>query len=230
MLLSSPTQYTVDLTTDSGPTSAGSGTGTAGDLRYCINQANADPNLSGSLITFDPAVFATPQTITLSSPPGPGNVFGQPSLDLHSLELSESAGPEFIQGPGANLLTISGGGPLLTFFPDFTTINVNFGVFKVDSGVTATLSGLTISKGDAINGGGIENAGTLTVSDCSIANNSAGSSGSSAYSASNNGGGIWNAGMLTRPGQHNSPQRRFPRRRHLCRLGGLDDHELDGGR
>ena len=61
-----PTDYAVDLTTDSGPTSAGSGSGTTGDLRYCINQANSNTNLNGSVITFDPAVFnsSSAQTIT----------------------------------------------------------------------------------------------------------------------------------------------------------------------
>jgi hypothetical protein len=81
LLLSGPTVDTVDTATDSGPTAAGSGSGTTGDLRYVIGQANADPNLAGSAITFDPMVFATPRTITLS-----------PSLG--TLDLSESAGPE----------------------------------------------------------------------------------------------------------------------------------------
>ena len=87
-LLSGPTVYTVDLTTDSGPTSAGSGSGTVGDLRYCINQANANTNSAGSLVEFDSTVFATPQTITLSA-------------SLGTLDLTESAGPEVIDGPRA---------------------------------------------------------------------------------------------------------------------------------
>jgi hypothetical protein len=40
------TVYTVDLTTDNGPTAAGQSTGTySGDLRYCIEQADANPCL-----------------------------------------------------------------------------------------------------------------------------------------------------------------------------------------
>ena len=58
----SPTIYTVDSTT-----ATGSGSGTMGDLPYVIGQANADPNPDGSIIEFDPTVFGTPQTITLSS-------------------------------------------------------------------------------------------------------------------------------------------------------------------
>src|SRR5262245_59575371 len=56
------TVYTVNLTTDNGP-AAGQGTGTyTGDLRYCINLANANKNTAGSEIQFDPKVFASPQT------------------------------------------------------------------------------------------------------------------------------------------------------------------------
>src|SRR5262249_3695048 len=66
VLLSGPDVYTVNLTTDNGPTSAGSGAGLTGDLRYVINQANVNTNQDGSVIAFDPTVFATPQTITLT--------------------------------------------------------------------------------------------------------------------------------------------------------------------
>ena len=65
------TLYTVNATTDTGV-----GSGTTGDLLYCIDQANANPNTDGSVIEFDPTVFGTPQSITLSStltlwkPPG----------------------------------------------------------------------------------------------------------------------------------------------------------------
>ena len=56
--------------------------------------------------------------------------------------LSETAGPEVIDGPGAGLVTVSGGDSV--------------GVFEVESGVTATLSGLTISGGSTTgNGGGV---------------------------------------------------------------------------
>ena len=94
---------------------AGSGSGDAGDLRYCINQANA--NDQANTIVFDSTVFSTPQTITLSG--------GQ-------LELSDTGGTQTITGPAAGV-TISGGGKSR--------------VFQIDSGVTASLSGLTISGG-----------------------------------------------------------------------------------
>ena len=139
-------------------TNTGTGSGNAGDLVYCIEQANANTNPAGSVIEFDPTAFATPQTITLPS----------------TLELSETNGPEEIDGPGASLLTIHGN---------------DVGAFQVDNGATATISGLTISGSFAGYGGGIENAGALTVTDSIIANNN----------ADGDGGGIQNesAGTLT---------------------------------
>ncbi len=94
---------------------AGSGSGDAGDLRYCINQANADDQ--ANTIVFDPTVFSTPQTITLTG---------------SQLELKDTGGTQTITGPAAGV-TISGGG--------------NSRVFQVDGGVTASISGLTISGG-----------------------------------------------------------------------------------
>ena len=151
------TVYTVDLTSDTGA-STGSD---AGDLAYVIGQANLNPNLAGSVICFDPTVFSasSPKTILLTS----------------TLELGEPSGPTVIDGPGAGVVTISGGGTV--------------GVFQVEPGAVTTLLGLTISGGSATNGGGIDvaNGGTMTVIDCTITANTAGSEG----------GGIASAGMLT---------------------------------
>jgi Bacterial Ig-like domain (group 3) len=155
LLSGNPTIYTVTDTTDN--------VTDTGSLRYAITQTNADTNAAGSVIEFDiptgdPGYDATTGswTITLSS----------------TLVLSESAGPEVIQGPGANILTISG--------------NNAVGVFQVDSGTTATLSGMTITGGSAASGGGIYNQGSLSVSGSAIENNVAAS-----------GGGIGNSGTLT---------------------------------
>jgi hypothetical protein len=89
---------------------AGTGSNDAGDLRYCINQANA--NDQANTIVFDPTVFGTAQTITLSG---------------GTLELESIWGTQTITGPAAGL-TISGGG--------------SSGVFEVNSGVTASITGL----------------------------------------------------------------------------------------
>ena len=129
-------------------------------MLYCVTQANANTNTAGSVIEFDPTVFksATPQTIKLSS----------------TLELTETAGPEMIDGPGASVVTISG--------------NNAVGVFDVLGDVTATLSGLTISGGmNNQSGGGIYNGGMLTVTNCIFTNNTSGSEG----------GAIANPGTLT---------------------------------
>jgi hypothetical protein len=127
MLSGGPTNYTVNSTG-----SSSSGTGTSGTLPYVIGLADANTNTAGSVIGFDPTVFATAQTITLTS----------------TLVLSEADGPEVIDGPGASLVMVSGGGAV--------------GVFQVGSTATATLSGLTISGGYA-DGAGIFNQGMLTV-------------------------------------------------------------------
>jgi fibronectin-binding autotransporter adhesin len=137
--------FTVNSVGDS-PT--GIGSNDAGDLRYCINQANADNQ--ANTIVFDSTVFSTPQTITLSGT---------------QLELQNAGGTQTITGPAAGV-TISGGGTSR--------------VFQVDPGVTASISGLTISGGSwAGPGGGMANYGTATLTDCTVSGNSSGRANSS---------------------------------------------------
>jgi len=112
----------------------------------------------GDTINFDATVFSSPQTITLTS--------GQLVIDK---DLT-------IQGPGASLLSISGN-------------SYGYSVFSINSGVTATLDGISIKEGRGGfigGGGGINNGGTLTVTNSTISNNGA-------YV----GGGIANGGILT---------------------------------
>jgi CSLREA domain-containing protein len=70
--------------------------------------------------------------------------------------------------------------------------NNNSRVFSINSGRTVTISGLTITAGkDSAQGGGILNAGALTLTDVTVSGNSAGGIGSG------QGGGIYcNAGTL----------------------------------
>ncbi len=108
------------------------------------------------MIQFDPTVFSasTPQTITLTS----------------TLELSGPSGPEVIEGPGANVVTISG--------------NNAVQVFHVGSATTATITGLTIADGNGganHSGSGIDNQGMLTVAGCTIADNSPPNPGDEGY-------------------------------------------------
>src|SRR6266567_2399170 len=74
-----------------------------------------------------------------------------------------------INGPGANLLTLSGNNSVRVF---------NIG--SAGQNISVTISGLTIAKGNASDvGGGIVNksVGILTITGCAISNNTAGSGG-----------------------------------------------------
>jgi hypothetical protein len=84
-----------------------------------LRQAIAQANTNGGdqTIVFDKKVFKKPQTIT---------------LDGTQLELSDTTGTETIEGPKAGV-TVDGGGMSR--------------VFQVDGGVTASISGLTITGG-----------------------------------------------------------------------------------
>ena len=98
-------------------------------------------------ITFDPTAFATATTITLTG---------------SQLELSNTGGMQSLTGPAMGV-TISGGGLSR--------------VLQVDGGVTASLSDLTISGGSATLGAGLEVMGTVTVTGCTFAGNTATTSG-----------------------------------------------------
>lgn len=100
----------------------------------------------GDTIGFDMSLVVSP--IVLSS--------GQVVLDRNVT----------IQGPGAGVLTVR----------STAALGPNSRVFRVDVGVTATIAGLTISGGsvDASGrGGGIQNLGTLTLSQATVTGNSA---------------------------------------------------------
>jgi hypothetical protein len=145
VLVTAVTAATITVTNvhDSGP----------GSLRQAI--ADATP---GSTIDFDPAVFSSPRTITLTS--------SQLVIDKNLT----------IQGPGRDLLTISG--------------NHLMRAFAINGGVTAKLEGLTIKDGNALasfaDGGGIYNNGTLTLNGVAVTG-----------SIGRSGGGIFNIGILT---------------------------------
>jgi hypothetical protein len=65
-----------------------------------------------------------------------------------------------IDGPGAGLLTVSGGNASRIFEVDGAKTNV-------------TLTGLTLTQGAGLGGGAIDNGGTLAVRDCTLSGNSA---------------------------------------------------------
>jgi hypothetical protein len=100
----------------------------------------------------------------------PGHVTSPITLTTAELSINENL---TITGPGANALTISG--------------NNSSRVFNIQSGIVI-ISDLTISSGTSLFlGGGISNAGTLTISNSTITGNSVGS-------GATNGGGVYNAG------------------------------------
>ena len=127
-------------------------------LRQAVNASNLTVGAGTNTITFD-ATFGSAQTITLNPASG-------------QLRLTR---PVMITGPGAALLTVAR-----------STANgtPTFRIFRVNGGVTAAISGLTITGGDigAGDGGGILTQGNLSLSDVVVRNNRAG----------NNGGGIEN--------------------------------------
>jgi hypothetical protein len=124
---------------------SGAGSGLAGDLRYCINQA-AD----GDAIT-----FGVTGTINLT------DYYG--SLNLtHNIS---------IEGPGADLLTVRGSGYSPPTNPSrvFTVLE---GATVSISGLTITNGWAPVGGADDANlGGGIANHGTLTLSNSTVTGN-----------------------------------------------------------
>ncbi|MCA9139550.1 MAG: right-handed parallel beta-helix repeat-containing protein, partial [Planctomycetales bacterium] len=117
----------------------GLGLGTGNSLREIINAANARPVLD--VIAFDPQLFGG--TIILGGTPLPALT--------RAVE---------IRGPGADVITVSGGGQSR--------------IFDVGANVNVTISGMTLR--DAVNSA-IYSNGKLTVRDSVLTSNSAGSGG-----------------------------------------------------
>jgi hypothetical protein len=138
------------------------GSGLNGSLRYCINHTTDGDSIQ----------FGVTGTINLT-----GNL----------PDLSHSVG---IQGPGANLLTVSGAG------------HAN-GIFTVGGGATVAIAGLKISGGygDAgVSNSGI--SGTLTLTNVSVTGNypgifNGGTLTINDSTVTGNTRGIWNGGTLT---------------------------------
>ena len=133
-----------------------------GSLRYELGAAHA-----GDSINFAPSAYGT---INLTSGP---------------LQVATSVN---IKGPGANKVTVNGGGKST--------------VFDVQNGVTATISGLTVTGGVAdlptsIGGGGIANYGNLTLSNDVITGNSAPRHFGPSGTLVGSGGGVLAEGPLT---------------------------------
>ena len=125
---------------------------------------------------------------------GKDTILFAPALNGHTITLTSGeldvTQNLTIQGPGAGLLTISGGRTSR--------------VFEVAPNVTAALSGLTITGGASYSsadfptaGGDILNQGTLTLSGCTV---SGGHAGYYDWGNGGYGGGICNYGTMTLSG------------------------------
>ena len=158
-------------------------------LREAIAAAAASPSLDKTIV-FSPAIFNSPQTITLTN---------------GELSIAQNNGTLFINGTGTSLLTISG--------------NNQSRVFFINAGAAVAISDLTVTggKAEAGNGGGIYNSlGLLTLKNVSVRNNSSNNGGGIKNSGgtlnvinsiingnstgSFGGGGINNDGTGDRPG------------------------------
>ncbi len=146
----------------------------AGSLRQAVLDSNA---AAGSdTIVFDPAVFSTPQTITLAS----------------VITINPATGDSLtITGPGANLLTISGNNAVRIFnvsagdtvsISGMTLTMAATGAIDNDGNLTVTNS--TFNANTSGSGGAISNSASLTVVGCTFTNNI-----TNGGSATGNGGG-----------------------------------------
>ncbi len=146
----------VNSTSDAAYTAPGVNT-----LRLAITYANTFTSGTPS-ITFDPSSFRSAETI---------------QIDSALPDLSNTAVPLAIFGPGASLLRIQGGGS-----------SSNYRGMTIDQGVTAIISDLTIADfAVAGNGGGInDNGGSLTITNVNFTGDSAAG-----------GGGFYNLGTVS---------------------------------
>ncbi|MFN8420955.1 MAG: hypothetical protein U0528_17195 [Anaerolineae bacterium] len=140
-ILAQPDALIVDTTSDS-------------DLRGCLNAVPNDCSLRGAInlansvagddtITFDPAVFSTPQIINLTT-----------TLPLLTTNM-------VIDGPGANLLTVR------------RDNSGSYRIFAIFTSSTVSIDGLTIANGNLGQGSGILNQGTLTLTNSTVSGNTA---------------------------------------------------------
>src|SRR5262245_55608949 len=118
--------------------------GSTGSFRWAVGQANTTAGADS--INFDSTAFAAEKTIVLSK----GEViFSDASITT-------------VTGPATGL-TLDGG-------------SNNHRVFQVPSGKAAAFSGLVITGGSLINNtdaGGFYNAGTVTLTNCTVGGNNA---------------------------------------------------------
>ncbi|HEX4795571.1 MAG TPA: choice-of-anchor Q domain-containing protein [Humisphaera sp.] len=172
--------YTVNTVSDA----ANPGTGLT-SLRQAIASANA--HAGADTINFAPSVFTSGALHTILL------------LNGKQLSFTDTSGATTLSGPGAGVVAVDG--------------HASSRVFNISKNVTVTISGLTITNGFAGNdgtspspqgggaslGGGISNAGTLTLNGVTVTKNTADGTdlSNSQLSGYASGGGIYSTGTLT---------------------------------
>lgn len=124
-----------------------------GSLRQAVADAHTAPG--ADTIVFDPGVFSSPQTITVLT-----EIRISPGSVIDTLTIA---------GPGRDLLTLSGN-------------NVSR-IFRCDAGDTNSISAMTLTKGAGGDGGAIQNASNLTLTDIHFIENVTNSGGAIYHSA-----------------------------------------------
>ena len=179
--------YTVNSTADNGTGGCDAAECT---LREAIAAANA--TAEGDVINFDPTVFNTQRTITLSGT---------------QLTITNNSGALTINGTGADQLAISGNNVSTVLRNDNITADVVINAVTItrgrggfgggianSSGGNLTLNNSVISFNTATStGGGFNTDGTLTLNNSTVRNNSAIVSGGGI----SNGGTVANGGGVT---------------------------------
>jgi hypothetical protein len=165
---------------------AGTGSGSSGDLRYCLTQANSTPGTN----TINFAVAGT--------------------IDLHS-ELPNLSSNIVLVGPRTGSLTVQRdqGATAFSVFTVDAVARVSISDLTITGGQndgtagssgngggianygTLVLSNSTLAANSAINGGGIYDAGDLTITNSTIGDYTVANSNNLAANSAANGGGIW---------------------------------------
>jgi uncharacterized repeat protein (TIGR01451 family) len=197
---------TATVTSDNDPNTEND-SGTASTLLVsCINNPVVTTNADSGAGSLRQAIADACAGSTITFNMAPGQVTSPITLTTGALVIDKNL---TIQGPSASTLTI---------IRSTAGATPTFQIFRNAAGVTASISGLTLTNGvgtsgSGSNGGGILNEGTLTIRNSVVAGNSAVSGGgiynlggtlsvvsttiSNNHADSGSGGGILSTGTLT---------------------------------
>ncbi len=137
-----PKTYTVNVATDNSGSSAGTGSGTTGDLRYCLNQAVLDDGSADSIVF---ASNLTADTIklnfNLSTSPLLINPYGATAFVVSGnddINIDGSSAPGLtISGGGAERLFVAAGGSTLAI----KNLTLSGGTATGDNGANSNIGG-----------------------------------------------------------------------------------------